>query len=608
MRLLSRDTASVGERRSIDARLKKLLQTDDLNLAYFRSLYLAYRNSNGKSENYRIFDSQPAAKDTTFVYPTAIAPGELMARLPHVEYKSLRDPSHGYAKAAKQAVLWVKKMQAGTGSSMTRTSYLARMSGIAESEIRIGAKGTDLFVRLPALRPGGKDKVVSIAEVQTLQLMAEAKRGAYRRIVFHDIVSSETADSVASLWSRPSYADESRTYRQIIDDDPRMQRFQQTDQHHMPTFRDDGAVSFNRTAPGGHALFAVDALRAAYLSPMRPVTNGSPLISVIGNGEDLSSTPSPEIVGWMAKEKVAIAMVTTEKTPIDLKGGQIAMAKAPDGSVYMTIIEQAQAKKAGQLELFENLGISVTRPGQTAFFNTNMALFNYEVLAPQIKELVAKIGEEKFLEIIAPDLIMNWKEQTDKNGDVRRYLQLEGAMGSSLLRLDRYWRERFGKPLVHIVNIGKDNRTEFFSPIKSAFDYVLQFHSDRFKLDTRSMRLVNRRPGTLPMVNLKDPVTNDKYYQDVSSVLSTFQNASLIELDALNITGQVVLHEAVLRGQITIVNRGRRPADLTALARASNRFDLNEGRVVLENVSLEIDEAGRLTRVTSIRPPSATPW
>jgi UDP-N-acetylglucosamine pyrophosphorylase len=591
---LANSVASPREQRMNDEQLGRLLHADESNIAYFKSLVGAYRQASGKQEKLRIFDGKPADADSVIVYPTAIAPKELLAQLPYVNYQDLRNPMKGYRETARGATLWVEKMQAGTGSSMTRQTYIAAQRGVTASQVRIGAKGTDLVVELPG--PGGTS-IASIAELQMLQLMREGQSGHYRSIVFHDIVSHETANSVRAIWAKPSYFEPGKTYSQVVEGDPRFIHFRVTDQAYMPTLNEKGEVTTARMAPGGHALFAVEALRAAYKDEMRPKVNGD-LVSVIGNGEDLSSTPSPEMVGWMVRENIPIVMVTTEKTPIDLKGGQIALAKNPSGQVYVTIVEQAQAKKAGQVELFEKLGLEIKEGDQIAFFNTNMALFNYRVLAPKIKMLVEKIGEEKFMEVIAPDLIMNWKEQTDVDGVVRKYLQLEGAMGSTLLRLDQYWRAHFNEPLVHFINVDKGSRTDFFSPIKTAFDFFMQFHSDRFGLDTRNMVLVNRKPGRLPTVALKDSASEDKYYQDVLTVLTNFKGLSILELEHLSITGKVALPGLELRGRVSVTNKSAQMVDVSALVRGDARFARDNGRIVLENVSLEIDESGRLTKVS----------
>ena len=158
-------------------------------------------------------------------------------------------------------------------------------------------------------------------------------------------------------------------------------------------------------------------------------------------------------------------------------------------------------------------------------------------------------------------------------------------MGSTLMNLDRYWRRMYGEPLVHLINVDRRHRTQFFSPIKSAFDFYMQFHSDRFRFDITHMRLKNLRPGELPVISLKDRASDDKYYQDVETVLEVFRGASILNLDALTIEGRVKLTGAVLRGRIEIVNQSAAVVEL--------------GRSPIENVRITIgtDKSVQETRL-----------
>ena len=57
--------------------------------------------------------------------------------------------------------------------------------------------------------------------------------------------------------------------------------------------------------------------------------------------------------------QVPIAMVTTEKTGVDLQGGQIAIVDVPEGKRYITLIETAQAKikTASRSKMTKNMAI-----------------------------------------------------------------------------------------------------------------------------------------------------------------------------------------------------------------------------------------------------------
>jgi hypothetical protein len=62
----------------------------------------------------------------------------------------------------------------------------------------------------------------------------------------------------------------------------------------------------------------------------------------------------------------------------------------------------------------------------------------------------------------SPDLIKNKKED---------FIQLESALGSVLLNLDRNARRKFGRRVVHFLNLDNDDRENFFRPLKKREDY-----------------------------------------------------------------------------------------------------------------------------------------
>ena len=556
--------------------IQSLLDFDDTNFSAFAVLLEAYKNPRSQMR-LEIFEPGHNTAHGAVAYPTAIAPTDILAKLPFINYSELFARADELRSIASRTSLWLKKMQAGTGSTVVRDDYLKKMRAASGESTAIGAKGTDLYVELFAR---GRREHRSLAEIQIMQLMIAQENHEFCEIVFQDLVSSETQDSLDRIWKKPCYLRPERTYAEMAS--RRVDRFVQSQ---VPSIDVTGKLSYNRTAPSGHWIFAVDALRAALQG--RPTTTCAHSVAVIGNGEDLSSTPDPLMVGWMIKEKIPVVMLTTEKTANDLKGGQIALVRSTDGEDYVTIIEQAQAKEAGQLELFEQIGITVKSEGQVAFFNTNMALFNYDVLVPLIQKLASDIGERAFLDLVAPDHIMNWKDQVDDDGVTRKYLQIEGAMGSSLLNFDRYWRKRYGHPLVHFVNVEREYRTDFFSPIKTAFDYFMQFHSDRFELDPSKMRLRHVGGERLPLVVLKDEQSSDRYYADVSTVISIFAGASVRELTKLDVRGPIIARDMRLSGAVEIRNESHRVADVSSILQTLT------GQRELRNQRLTIDPGGR---------------
>ncbi|MBP5295950.1 MAG: UTP--glucose-1-phosphate uridylyltransferase, partial [Bacteriovoracaceae bacterium] len=175
-------------------------------------------------------------------------------------------------------------------------------------------------------------------------------------------------------------------------------------------------------------------------------------------------------------------------------------------------------------------------------------------------------------DIITPDVILNAKGTPD-----HPYYQLEGAMGSVLLNLDRFWRKYYGKPLVHLINIELPHRTSFFSPLKTAFDFFLQFYSDRFTFDEERFRPINQRPGKFPVVLLQD-----KFYKEVDNVLLAFAKTSTIDLDELTIKGQVLLANFTLQGKVIIDNQSGHLVDLTKIDEQILPRTLHNQKVVLD--------------------------
>jgi len=575
---------AIGTGSKAEAARKKvqaLLGLDDVNWAYYHALF--ERNAHAKASGsgtqapLRIFEEGQPTAGQAVVYPTSIAPKPILKHLRMSQYADLQNSGDAYSASAKNSSLWIKKMQAGSGSSLTRSSYISKQIGIPEASVKIGAKGTDLLVSVP--HPvTGKTVQIPLVEAQLLQSILDQKRGMFGDVIFHDIVSSETAESIKKIWKKPSLLDPNKTYEQLVSETPGLQRFNETMQAYVPALDESGKISFEHQAPGGHALFAVEALRAAYKPELRPKVGGKSLIAAISNGEDISGTPDNLMVGWMVKEKIPIALVTTEKTVVDGKGGVISLVKDAKDDISLTVLETAQAEAAGQKKLFEKLRGSAS---------TNLTLFNYDVLAPKIQKLVDEIGEDEFMKIISPDLIRNVKEKKTAAGAVQKFVQLEGAMGSTIMNLDRFWRKHYGEPLVHLLNVDVNRRTEFFSPIKSAFDYFMQFHSDRFAFDPSRMRLQNLRPGKLPTFVLNDAASGDKYYKDVQNVLDSFKGSSIADMDSISVDGKVNFAGAIIKGNVEIVNHGASIVDLSKVVPKQN------GKIVLENTRIEIDANGK---------------
>ena len=183
----------------------------------------------------------------------------------------------------------------------------------------------------------------------------------------------------------------------------------------------------------------------------------------------------------MKKNHLPVLMITTTKTKMDMKGGQIAIKKTPFGDC-LTIFEKAQAEESGQLKYFEELGL---REGDSpAYFNTNVALINTEALRGVFENLGMEAKE--FMRHIHPEVIRNVKEQ-----DGKKFTQLESAMGSILLNMNAFFVEATGKSILTIINIPEKDRHSVFLPIKTRSDY--DEYLENYEVSTETCRLVPKK-------------------------------------------------------------------------------------------------------------------
>lgn len=533
-----------------------------------------------------------------------------------VEYADLvRDLRN--AEAAKNVRLTLNPMNGGIGTSVERKAYLKSIWGDLgrSGDIILGAKGSDLYFDFTA---EGKTTKVSVSEAKILRALQDAS--SYAGLTLQELASSDTIESVNLLYDTPnvysrlglSSAWGDKTYRQILADVKDIDLGQTLVQAALPTIlRGDHTLTDARVAPGGHGQWGVTLLMNALGLDLEETNED--VITAIYNADGINNTVDPAISGWMARESVPVAMISTTKTSLDKKGGQIGLFQMEGGKTRTNMMELAQADDVGQGPLFIEMGLTQGQPG-AQYFNTNTALVNYSVLTPLLKDLVSVIGIDRFVEVISPSLTPNMKRQRDADGEFREYVQLEGALGSSLLNLDAFlsvtddpaiqavMKKHGIIKLLRLINVDTDDRTLFFTPIKNAFDYWVQFHSDLFQMNTQTWILETRRPGFLPSVTLAD---KNKYYEDVANVLASFGKASTVGLDSLEIQGTVLLKDAVLKGNVKIQNDSDTPVNLNDMRyRAS--LPLLGDRLLLEDLSLSIDQEGKLT-VTSLEPRRTAP-
>lgn len=468
-------------------------------------------------------------------HPYSVLKEEDLKKIPVQNLEELKVHTELFKKSARTCSVTVQRLQAGTGSSFSRRRYLSHLLKIPEAEVQQSAKGVDLFVPLESL-PFKAEAPVSIAELQLLQEITLQEGGAFRVLRHQDLVGPETQRGLSQIWKK-NLPQQAVSYDSVFQSRKGLGRRKPLLQQAMPTLEEGASFSLERLAPAGHGLFGFQALMELLEHQPEPAS-----FIVISNGEDLNGLPPPEIFGWMREHKIPLTMITTEKTPLDLKGGQIALCKQKGGAEHVAIVEKAQADHFGQTDYFQKLGL---RPGdRPALFNTNTAILQTDLLKEKLTRLSEQLSPLELALSLAPELIRNVKTQNEK-----QFTQLEGAMGSVYLNLDRLARDTWGEPLVHFLQIPAQERTDFFTPIKTAFDFFQLYHADKFFID-KTLRL-KKHPGA-PLASFETLTPEAaQHYSDLQNLLTDFQGAHIRRLQKLKVSRPQSLRLQVLAGDVS---------------------------------------------------------
>jgi hypothetical protein len=303
----------------------------DINDLYFDILYRRFKESDTTVTPLH----QPEVGITSKIIPTAIATADQMKHISVTNYKDLK----ANEKILKEYSLNLVKMHAGLGTSLERMDLIKKY----DNRESLGAKGTDLFFE-------HEGEMKSVFEIDLRETRKLREKNIYKNVFYTALVNEET--------------------QKIIEEKSEGFEVLEIFQKKMKTLDSSGELTDKRLAPCGHGFVGVKFI---YEILSRPKEN---LISSIGNGEDLKSTPDTKITSWMVENNIPVVMITTTKTQADKKGGQISIVD--DEVPYLSIVEKAQAESHGQLDYFEKLGL---RKGDSeSLFNTNIALFNHAAL------------------------------------------------------------------------------------------------------------------------------------------------------------------------------------------------------------------------------------
>ncbi len=417
----------------------------DLNQLYFDIL----NNKYNKNEKMEFVLHQPEAGIESNIICLPLANED---ELKQINIKQYADLSTENVDVLCEYDYRLVKMQAGLGSSVKRDDLINEVEGRTE----LGAKGTDLYFEIDG-------KLQSISKIQLLQANKLSEKSLYKNIYYQNLVNDQTQKTVENSLGGVELSSKCKIVKEYF-------------QKKMPTISETGELTNERMAPAGHGFVGICEIVKTFCEQKT-----DELVS-IGNGEDLCSTADEKITSWIVKNKIPVTMITTTKTDSDKKGGQISLVKGADKS-YVTIVEKAQAEKSNQLEYFEQLGLR--EDDNESLFNTNIVVINRKALKEVFEKYIPNLKLEKFIENISPDVIQNSKEQ-----DGKKFIQLESALGSVVLNLDKFFRLNFSESVVSFLNLSQKERTKFFMPIKKREDYELIRRS--FIVDKESYLLVQK--------------------------------------------------------------------------------------------------------------------
>jgi len=534
-------------------------------------------------------------------------------------------------------------MNAGKGTSLGRGYAVHDWHGRKVGEI--GAKGTDtgwINRKVMGRDKDGKPKpfirTVTVTEYRLINFLAD--RHSFAKQNLAEVTSPDSIPSLTKILHKEFFFDSiddrvknKRTYMQMFEDHDNvfLMPMEENMQEMIPIILTetgdivvqltdkDGKVH-NVMTPGGHGQIFTKRL---YDAMDRNLEKDLITIQTIVNADGPNNRFTPQQLSYQAKNKIPIVIMNALRTPLDAKGGNKGIEKVvlKDGKVLQIpgIIELAEADTSEKSSsAFQTQGLTTGRIGEQ-LFNTNNVALNLTVLNPFLHALKGylqevhgeKEGELLFDSVVTGDLMDNPK---DKVG--QKVVQMETVMAMAIYKLNK-WLEvnkrnkelypelegiilkLLGKRLVYNLVIDNPNdRSKQFMPVKFFWDLSLYFFSDHFELavDFESQRLdaVNIRPGHLPGFDM-----NKIYKKDVNTRPALGEDVKLMNLDHLSVPGGVLVRfpNAVLKGKVAINNQSKKAVDLYDHAgdKGQALFELDaDGRIVLDNVNVEISEDGAI--------------
>lgn len=322
-------------------------------------------------------------------------------------------------------------------------------------------------------------------------------------------------------------------------------------------------------APGGHGQLLYELY---YSGKLHEMLNAGTNILVIGNADNMQARPQKFVAAKILKEDIPIAMISTDRTDIDAKGGIFVVKNGKLQIIEAGTVAKDEEHKNDpnrhQMPMFMSFGLKEGH--RPVPFNTN----TFYVNIPVIVRLLDAMDDDERRKLLMPDLIAK-----GKNGSKH----LEGALATVALKFDG----------AKVFNLPASQRWKVFTPAKGPIDIIYLYYSDVFRVDRATGEMSLRE-------NVQNPIPPTirlegwDGWNQLDPTLMAFGSPSFRDLSSLYIRGAVLVTDASFRGNVRIVSKYRRPFNLVSPKHAFN-IGIIGGRSVFDDVSIEINEHGSVT-------------
>ncbi|MCR4663625.1 MAG: hypothetical protein K5622_07060, partial [Endomicrobiaceae bacterium] len=353
-----------------------------------------------------------------------------------------------------------------------------------------------------------------------------------------------------------------------------------------------------------------------------------------GNGDGLNSAPTGRVG--------AATMTTVPRTDVDAKGGMIVAFKvnvngkelefpyllergnvsdsnkldteslqalfARYGLKGITKTELAKEakdlrakgkdKEAEVLEnlikLFDKYGIKETGEIRLQAFNTNGIQFNNVLMGLIFVGLIDILGEKETYKLFASPTITSDKGSYTKFEWAIGQILLWGNMNLEILRTQNPQVNELlntilgeNKQMATVVMSSPEQREEAgFTPFKFVKDILLFFKGGFINEKNKFLFNKGTRTNVLGVTGTSENNLFSVYYD-----WAYFDN----EAESFVAKGNISANHVIVRGKVELINESGSHVDVSPELLSAYDFAMEDGKVVLENVTVKIDQNGNLS-------------